>query len=699
MNKSLGISILGGLLTFYSLNGEEKNEAAQASSQTWIEEQGPRSCSINARHIEGGGIGYNQGYTSLEGFVSYRKCNIIPFLDLRAHVTNDGKFDANAGVGFRYLSGCRSYGFNAYYDYRTTSHHHYNQVGIGLETLGENWDLLVNGYIPVGDRKSSYYDQCCSRSVCKGEPAFSHFSGHNIILGSDLCISEFEKKKIQFSMAGIDALVRFPFWKGDESFLSGAIGPYYYNGYYDKYAVGGKLRISFDWREYVGLRLYASYDNLFHTRVQGEIVLSCPLGPKKEKRNCPHFFNHKLVEEVERAEIIVVDSHKIKKVRTQKCTQNDVAINPVTGNPYFVWFVNNMSHSAGTFESPFDTLLAAQNASSSNDIIYVYPGNGTSIGMNEGFTFQDEQKFFGAGIDQTLLTTTGLITIPAQASGMPLVTNDLLSVFLMANNNELSGIHIKTDDALVPGILCSDITHAMIHDNIIDGSSIIDGDQFSALLALDESGGNINVQNNTFLIGNEALNLQLFAVHFFSTQSNANYFIDGNHFLGPISTGNGSAGIEFGGLDPIGDFEKITISNNEFFGLGWGPMSTNQKGHAIAGYGFTGKGDLIIDHNIFSHVGGNQNVTMDFFQESNLTGTITNNAWIDSLRTNISSFQQYLDSNSEACIKLVGNSSDIVSPTAPYHIYNFSGGNLTVQISDNVGEVQIDGSYTSGTCP
>ena len=60
---------------------------------------------ITARHIESKGVGYDQGYTTLEGFFSPVECwntRWTPFLDIRGHVFNNGKFAANAGVGVRY---------------------------------------------------------------------------------------------------------------------------------------------------------------------------------------------------------------------------------------------------------------------------------------------------------------------------------------------------------------------------------------------------------------------------------------------------------------------------------------------------------------------------------------------------------------------------------------------------------------------
>ena len=119
---------------------------------------GPRPELIRLRHIESKGLGYNKGYSSLDAFLTYPKWSgdFLPFVDLRGHVFNDGKTAANAGWGFRYLSEPkkRVFGLNFYYDYRDASKKSYRQVSAGLEALGITWDFRMNGYLPVGGKRS-----------------------------------------------------------------------------------------------------------------------------------------------------------------------------------------------------------------------------------------------------------------------------------------------------------------------------------------------------------------------------------------------------------------------------------------------------------------------------------------------------------------------------------------------------------------
>lgn len=39
------------------------------------------------------------------------------------------------------------------YDVRDTGNKVFNQIGLGIERLGKNWDIRANGYIPVGESK------------------------------------------------------------------------------------------------------------------------------------------------------------------------------------------------------------------------------------------------------------------------------------------------------------------------------------------------------------------------------------------------------------------------------------------------------------------------------------------------------------------------------------------------------------------
>jgi trimeric autotransporter adhesin len=377
------------------------------------------------RHIESGGIGYEDGYTTLETFLTSNPSRwiVTPFLDARGHIFNDGKLAANFGVGLRTLGKNRIYGINTYYDYRNVKHFHSNQIGVGLETLGELFDFRINGYLPVGAKISNPYDT-----------AFKGFSGNYMLLS----------QKYQSAMKGADSELGFHFGKFESFNFYAAAGPYYFVGKKDPVTWGGKARIMGSFKDIVTVGISDSYDKTFHNKLQGQISLSFSFGPKAkvkaQKRTCKvaNTLNDRMLQSVGRQEIIVIDSVK----------ESVPAIDPTTGLPYFFVFVDNTSHSAGTYESPYHSLAQAQDGSSPNDIIYVFPGDGTTKGMDSGIFLKANQKFWGSGIDHSLQTSQGMISIPAQSSSFPTITNTNYetdgNVITLATNNAISGFVITS---------------------------------------------------------------------------------------------------------------------------------------------------------------------------------------------------------------------------------------------------------------
>lgn len=404
----------------------------------------PKHMRIALRHIEAGGIGYKKGYTTLEGFFARDPGmgSYVPFLDVRGHVFNDGKFAVNAGVGARTNWGCRAYGINAYYDYRNTHRKAYNQIGIGLETLGTLWDFRINGYIPLGATRSGLYD-----------PKFGGFTGHSVLVA----------RKFEFAMDGADAEFGFHFGKKWDLDFYTAAGPYYFKGDAGKGAIGGKARIGAYYKEYVGLEFSDSFDNVFHNNFQGELTISIPFGPrstpKVTKSCCPDTcdfattLSARMVQPVSRQEIVVIDTH----------TEKDPASN------FFV-FVDNRSSSLGTFESPYPTLLEAENNSNPGDIIYVFAGNGTTDGMDAGITLQVDQKFWGSGVSHNLVTNLGTISIPPQSESNPIITNTGGNGVTLADGNDVSGFTISR--ASSNGIRGEEISNTTLSDTTVFGCGV-----------------------------------------------------------------------------------------------------------------------------------------------------------------------------------------------------------------------------------
>lgn len=237
------------------------------------------------RQTEGRGLGFRKGYTTLGLFLKpdllFNSC-IQPFIDVRAHHFNNGKWAANLGIGGRFQ--CASgtiYGFNLFYDY-LRRHGDYNQIGLGLEMLGCRYDLRLNGYIPVGNT-----------SHIVSHAKFSFPGG---FFGS--C------KQRRKALAGFDAelgtsLNRWLCSPNPCFDVFVGIGPYYYGasckcGCGD-HLFGGRLRIGVYGRN-VSFELRTTYDHVFHGAIQGYLGFTFPFNSCDE---CPCL-------PIQRQEIIVL---------------------------------------------------------------------------------------------------------------------------------------------------------------------------------------------------------------------------------------------------------------------------------------------------------------------------------------------------------------------------------------------------------
>jgi hypothetical protein len=454
---------------------EEKNEPERSSmmSSEKANEMGCttpyKTMNVGVRHNEARGVGYSQGYTTFEGFFTSDDWGeyALPFLDLRFHVFNNAKLAGNAGLGFRTLltSINHYFGMNAYYDVRNIHGLTVNQVGPGLELLGKRMEYRINGYFPVG-RKSTHM----------GHAEFGEFKGNRLIL----------KRRQKVALSGIDGEVGVHFLQKSSVWDLFAGGTPYFLWRNDQSTWGGKLRLNGGYKQYVVLEATGTYDRFFKWTIQGSVAFRYPFGPqpKRKGENCSPSQMDDLViaratEYPYRFEIPMIRNHH----------KRQSARDPFTGKPLTFWFVDNTSSSNGTFESPFPTLVQAQDASAPDDVIYVFEGDGTTKGMDKGIILKNNQILFGSGIQQMLLTAQGNVTIPAFTSGAPLITNTAGSVVTLANGNEISGMNIL---ASVTGNAVSGISiaGANIHNNSFTGNLVYEGIHILGA-------GTFNISNNT----------------------------------------------------------------------------------------------------------------------------------------------------------------------------------------------------------
>jgi hypothetical protein len=617
-----------------------------------------QSMRVSARHIENKGIGYHTGYTTLEAFLAapVDRWAVMPFVDLRGHIFNNGHWAANGGLGLRSLWKERIYGAYAYYDYRDTKRKGYNQVSFGVETLGTFWDLRFNGYVVVGDRRSHTYDT-----------QFSEFSGNNI----------YYTQKFQYALSGGNAEVGFYPLKMRNVTLYTGIGPYYLKGPVAGAVWGGQTRAKAMWKDYVGAEVSYSYDHTFKNIVQGQVFVSYPFGPKRKVRKSqerPCIDNYllcqRMIEPVVKSEIIPIKTRKDKHL----------AINPATGQPYTVFFVNNLSHSAGTYESPFATLAAAQNASQANDLIYVYPGDLTSTGMSSGITLKNGQQLLGATMNQSLKTKAGTIILPAQASGpnAPLLTNPSGAVVTLASNNVVSGFYIQNTAGT--GILASGASNATLTGNYIQGNSTTYNG-----IELDNVAGTVTVSSNTIMY-------QAACVSINNTNpiSNASYLFTDN----TLHSESGAYGFNIAYTE--GSNNYFQSSNNNLYGSGTAAINvvcSNTTSNTPHVFNVTNSVIGTYDSHAVNLVLNNESVASINVENSTINSyegiyTTTNNGskLIANVMNNTFNVYEYAfepETHNTSSMDATFANNTVNSYEYPVYLYSLDSSMLAVNISEN----------------
>lgn len=244
-----------------------------------------------------------------------------------------------------------------------------------------------------------------------------------------------------------------------------------------------------------------------------------------------------------------------------------------------VWYVNNQAPAGGTGTSvlPFSTLVAAQTASATTDVIYVEFGDGTTTGQNAGIALKANQQLIGSGVALVVSDGTTNRTLAA-AGSKPQLTNTTANanVVDLANGNTVKGLVLTGATGFGSGLDGNGV-------NGLTADSLTLSNNHWAGVDLEVMTGTVTITNSTFT-GNASGGLSAVVVNFGSAAVNVDNTntIDvpsgggaisvGNHATGAVNigaeiTGNGtitivnnpSGTISFGGAPPF-DGKTITLN-------------------------------------------------------------------------------------------------------------------------------------------
>jgi hypothetical protein len=525
------------------------------------------------------GAGYERGFSSFEAFFPLFQTprRNLTFLEGRLLLDNDANLGANVVLGQRFFdaSANRVYGGYIAYDNRDTGRNSFNQIGAGFETLGEDWDFRINGYIPIGDTRKQV-----------SETFFNPFFQGNALLLN-------HARQYEAAVSGVDAefggrLARL----GNSGTLRGYLGAYYISVKEGDDAVGVRGRLEVRPTDYATLNLSVQHDGIFDTRVVGSVGLTFPGSSARGNGTKPRGLDRMGDTVVRQSAIMVAEQSEIKQVPT---------INPQTGQPYRFQHVNlGLGASNGSIESPYGNIQDALNATvrDGNDIVYVQSGTNPGIAP---FIIPDNVQVLSTGPVQILNTTqVGLLRLPMSGTGvLPVIRAGLLPEpgVTMGNNTVLGGFLI--DGSSGPGIFGQNIRNVRIQDNVITNSA----DQG---ILLNNVTGRVAIADNTI---NRTLGQLSSGILINNTSGAVDLRIQGNTIANATNNGIGIVLTE----TALGEG---TISNNTIF---------NNDGDGIfIGLENSAEGRLDILNNTIT---GNlvRGIGMSFANTAKGTGNIANN--------------------------------------------------------------------------
>ena len=286
-------------LIFSALMLVQKVEAVELD---WVFPKFP-SFDLCLQHVEGKGLGYSEGYSSLDLFLvePFFYPSFSFFVDLRGHVFNNGRHAGNAGAGLRGFNKCLVWGINGYYDYTHSRHQPYCQWALGMELLGRSWELRINAYFPYGTTSR-----------------FLHEGLH--------------LNRAEAAMRGVDSEIGYRYCCGRLNLYVGA-GPYFYYGHTAAMrhvfhrksfsAAGGRASVHALFFEHVTLDGWVTCDTRFSWGGQVCLGIDVPFDLLVREPCCRRTYNDcslesKLSYPVYRNEIVVT-----KRIHTkiQRCKE------------------------------------------------------------------------------------------------------------------------------------------------------------------------------------------------------------------------------------------------------------------------------------------------------------------------------------------------------------------------------------------
>lgn len=454
----------------------------------------------------GGGF---DGFGYIDGFVPLFQNpeQDIWYLQGRGRLDNEGDLSGTMLFGYRYYdaAGDQVWGGYVGYDGRATTNNYFNQLGLGLELLGDV-EVRLNGYLPIGDSRQLANTTSTSTSTPGSAITETTFSENSLLLGTGGgTLATRTVREFEAAVGGVDLEIGTRLADWEQGNLRGYAGIYYYNPAGADDVIGGRVRLETDPIPELNLGLSVSSDGLFGTNVTLQVGAAFGGAPQREATEDSNVAL--LGELVKRQSTLIIYHQTDVDVVTIDTTSQVVAVNPATNQPWrFVHVTGGLTGGSGTAEDPFGQVtnavadIEANGDGIGDDIIYVQAG--TNPGL-EGFAVPDTVQVLSSGPLQAVDTVQqGIVTLPASGSGvLPVIDGtpsgvtafDIDAMVALGNNTTLSGFDVQGSSTF--GLLIQDASGATVVENRLRTT----GDAVDGVVIFAEglNADNVTFTNNT----------------------------------------------------------------------------------------------------------------------------------------------------------------------------------------------------------
>ncbi len=426
----------------------------------------------------------------------------VPFLqeddsvlygDVRIMGDNQENHEFNLGVGYREIAEVLGQkgvaGAHGWIDRRITKRGStFHQATLGTEWLGEDFDMRMNGYIPLSEEKT-YEEENTTAGTAQ-------LSGTGLFIDTNKTVLE----EPQYGM-DLELGLNLDFMKEHTESTRIYAGGFYFDGDNTESVAGWRTRFTSDITPDVQLGARFQRDDVRGSQGFLEATVRFPFGHKKSYRK--EGIRARLDESPER-DIDIVTNDVVTDAG-----QRVQVLNAATGETQKILHVDNSAAGGGdgSVENPFDSLAAAEAAAEEHTIIYVNRGDGGTTNQAAGITLSKTgQQLIGSGVDFVYDSgrfkaangngASGNLTIVA-ATTAPMITNGGgIGVSVTADDVSIAGVTVN--NANTHGINISNannvsVSNVTLNNNTGNGLRVVGDADTSSNITVSNSTANGNV--------------------------------------------------------------------------------------------------------------------------------------------------------------------------------------------------------------